>query len=183
MSSREWEFGGLVDKHGDVGKQVPSGTVLVPGKIELDGESIRWELDGPARLQEISQSTLEEFTRLWSDEPAAILRFAQKWGVLVIQSRPGSNGMLYRPCGERMLEGSDPIHAWQYYSRRALAVLNIVAALNQGKLGDLADWGVIGAVENSPKSYETAFERHRYGMPCYLFPIAVPGRDVVHQVE
>jgi hypothetical protein len=179
MSTREWELGGLVDKDGDIGKPVPSGAVILPGKIELDGDSIRWEFAGPARWVEISPSTLEEFTRLWSEEPAAILRFAQRWGVLVIQSRTGSNGMLYRPCGERMTRGSDPIVAWQYYSRRAFAVLNIVAALNQGKLGDLADWDAIAAVENSPESCEAASELHRYGMPFYLVPIAVPGRDVV----
>ena len=60
--SKEWERGGLVDQEGHVGKPVPSGAILVPGEIELDRHSIRWELGGPARLQEVSQSTLEEFT-------------------------------------------------------------------------------------------------------------------------
>ena len=85
MSTADWDLGGLTDINGNLGKPVPSGQVLVPGKIELEGDAIRWELGGPARLQEVSRSTLNEFVKLWQSDSAAILRFAKRWGVLAIQ--------------------------------------------------------------------------------------------------
>lgn len=103
MSTTDWDLGGLTDIDGNLGKPVPSGRVLVPGKIELDGDAIRWELAGPARLQEISRSTLNEFVKLWNEDPSAILKFAKKWGVLVIQPLRAKEPILYRPCGESML--------------------------------------------------------------------------------
>jgi hypothetical protein len=134
MSTRDWDLGGLTDINGNLGKPVPSGQVLVPGKIELDGEAIRWELAGPARWQEISRSTLNEFVKLWESDSASIMRFAKKWGVLAMQSTKAKDTVIYRPCGESQTEGSDPIPAWKYFSRRACAVLNIAAALRQDKL-------------------------------------------------
>jgi hypothetical protein len=53
-----------------------------------------------------------------------------------------TGGKAPRPCGEAMPKGSDPLDAWKYFSRRAAAVLNVAAALKDGKLGDLADWEV-----------------------------------------
>jgi DNA-directed RNA polymerase subunit RPC12/RpoP len=178
MSETDWDLGGLTDINGHLGKPVPSGQVLVPGKIELDGEAIRWELGGPARFQEISRSTLNEFVKLWELDSAAILRFAKKWGVLAIQPQ---GSVLSRPCGESMTEGCDPIAAWKYFSRRACAVLNIAAALRQDKLGDLADWGVIASIDNTRESYKASFEEHKYGMGCYVFPRPAPNRNPVEQ--
>jgi len=181
MSSADWDLGGLTDIDGNLGKPVPSGQVLVPGKIELDGEAIRWELGGPARCQEISRSTLNEFVKLWDLDSAAILRFAKKWGVLAIQTLGEKESLRYRPCGESMTEGSDPIAAWKYFSRRAYAVLNIVAALRQDKLGDLADWGVIAVIDNTREAYKAALEQHKYGMGWYLFPKPTRNRSLVEQ--
>jgi DNA-directed RNA polymerase subunit RPC12/RpoP len=181
MSSVDWNLGGLTDINGNLGKPVPSGQVLVPGKIDLEGEAIRWELGGPARLQEVSRSTLNEFVKLWQSDSAAILRFAKRWGVLAIQPIGRKEPVLYRPCGEAMTEGSDPIAAWRYFSHRAYAVLNIVAALRQGKLGDLADWGVIAAIEDNRESYKAAIAEHKYGLGFTLFPKPWPNRNVVEQ--
>jgi DNA-directed RNA polymerase subunit RPC12/RpoP len=181
MSARDWDLGGLIDINGNLGKPVPSGQVLVPGKIELEGDAIRWELAGPARWQEVSRSTLNEFVRLWESDPAAILKFAKNWGILAIKTIKGKDSMFYRPCGESMTEGSDPIPAWRYYSRRAHAVLNIAAALRQDKLGDLADWGVVGTVDNTKESFRAAMETHRYGLGSYMFPTPHPGRNVLEQ--
>jgi hypothetical protein len=181
MSSRDWDFGGLTDINGTLGKPVPSGHVLVPGKIELEGEAIHWELAGPARWQEVSRSTLNEFVKLWELDSAAILRFAKKWGVLAMQPIGRQEPVLYRPCGEAMTEGSDPIAAWRYFSHRAYSVLNIIAALRQGKLGDVADWGVIAAIEDDRESYKAAIAEHKYGLGFTLFPKTWPNRNVVEQ--
>jgi len=41
MSERDWDLGGLTDINGNLGKPVPSGQVLVAGKINLQGDAIR----------------------------------------------------------------------------------------------------------------------------------------------
>lgn len=179
MSTKDWDLAGLTDPDGNLGKPVPSGYVVVPGKIELEGDAIRWELAGPARRQEISRSMLNEFVRLWEQDNAAILRFARKWGVLVLRETKGQQSTLYSPCGEAQPEGLEPIAAWKYYSRRAHAVLNIAAALRQGKLGDLSDWRVIAIVEGEPDSAKKSFAEHRYGLPIGLVPEDRPTRRAV----
>jgi len=92
MSERDWDLGGLTDINGNLGKPVPSGQVLVPGKINLQGDAIRWELAGLARWQEVSRSTLNDFVKLWELDSAAILRFAKKWGVLAMQPAKAGHG-------------------------------------------------------------------------------------------
>ncbi len=169
MSKTDWEFGGLVDDNGNLGGPLPSGHILVPGRIELEGDSIQWEIAGPARAQEISPSTLNEFVKLWSGTSTEILRFARRWGVLAMQGE-GGNSIHSRPCGESMPQGSDPVGAWRFYSRRAFAVLNIAAGLRQGKLGDLADWGVIAASDEKGEFAAAALEQDIYGMGSCLFP-------------
>lgn len=170
MSTRDWDLGGLTDINGNLGKPVPSGQVLVPGRIELEDDAIRWKLAGPARWQEVSRSTLNEFVKLWESDSVAILRFAKKWGVLAMQPAKVKDNVLYRPCGEAQAEGSDPIAAWKYFSRRAYAVLNIAAALRQDKLGDMADWAIIASIDDTPESFKTTYKEHKYGMGWYLFP-------------
>jgi len=181
MSERDWDLGGLTDINGNLGKPVPSGLVLVPGKIELVDDALPWELAGPARFQEISRSTLNQFVNLWNEESVSILKFAKNWGVLAIKTIKGKDSVLYRPCGESMSEGSDPIHAWRYYSRRANAVLNIAAALRQDKLGDVADWGVIATIDETREAFKAAMETHRYGLGWHMFPKPYPGRNILEQ--
>jgi hypothetical protein len=80
---------------------------------------------------------LNQFVRLTDSE--SILRFAKRWGVLAL-----AGDTLLRPGRDGMREGVEPIAAWQHYSRRAQAVLQIAAALKQSKPGDLNDWSMIG---------------------------------------
>jgi hypothetical protein len=145
MSDKEFELAGLTDDEGNLGRPVPHGHVFVPGTIELDGDTLRWEYTRNSKFVEISPSTLNEFVRLWSEDPPGILKFARKWGVLAMERLGGKDPVFYRPCGEGMSSGADPLVAWPYFSRRASAVLNIAAALHQGRLGDLGDWATIAA--------------------------------------
>ena len=155
----------MTDENGALGKPVPSGQVTVPGRLELDNDCIRWELWGPARCVEISRTTLNEFVKLWSEDSSAALRFAKKWGVLLLEPVKGG----YRPCGDGIPEGYEPIAAWQYYSRRACAVLNVAAALGQGKLGDLDDLKMITVVRpDDLESMKVGLESARkYGLPIF----------------
>ncbi len=165
MAREKLQVAGYTDENGDLGRPVPSGHVMVPGQIWLEEEAIHWKLPGHAKSREPSRAMLTEFVALHQAKSSeVILRFARDWGVLML-----TGGKSPRPCGEAMAEGIEPIAAWRYFSRRAAAVLNIAAALKDGKLGDLADWGVIAAVhaggeEAEEESFNSAVERHKYGM-------------------
>jgi hypothetical protein len=169
MSSLDLQFAGFTDANGKLGRAVPSGQIIVPGKVWREGDAIRWRMGKTARLQEVSRSMLNQFVRLTDSE--SILRFVKNWGVLAL-----SDDILKRPGREHMREGTEPIAAWQYYSRRARAVLHIAAALKQGKLGDLNDWTMIGILVPSSgyaKKHEELLKsemlRPRFGMAFSLF--------------
>jgi hypothetical protein len=167
MSQKEWELGGLTDTDGNLGRPVPSGYVLVPGKIELVGDALHWEHGGEGRkVVEISRSTLNEFVTLWRQSPQAIQRFARRWGVLSMRCTSSKEGGFYVPCGENMPIGADPIDAWRYFSRRAFAVLNIAAALNRNRGGDMDDWRVIADADQSTAMVAA---QHRYGFGWLAF--------------
>jgi hypothetical protein len=118
---------------------------------------------------------LNQFIRLTDAD--SVLRFAREWGVLALSgniwSGPDPGGRFYLPGRESMKEGIEPVFAWQYYSRRAQALLNVAAALKQGRLGDLSDWGEFATfLSNSePGQYERLMQvskdasvRHRFGL-------------------
>src|ERR1019366_7449547 len=125
MINEKLQLAGYTDANGNLGRPVPSGQILVPGQVRVEGDAIHWELAGHAKFREPSRSMLNEFIGLHqADSPEVILRFARQWGVLAL-----TGGKAPRPCGEAMPEGIEPIEAWRYFSRRASAVLNIAAAL------------------------------------------------------
>jgi hypothetical protein len=164
MANEKLQMAGYTDANGDLGRPVPSGHILVPGQIWLEGDAIRWKLAGHAKSRQPSRAMLTEFVALHQANPEMILRFARDWGVLML-----TGGKTPRPCGEAMAEGVEPIEAWQYFSRRAAAVLNIAAALKDGKLGDLTDWGVLAALKSGSEaadkaSLKVAIDRHKYGL-------------------
>lgn len=163
------ELAGFVDANGGLGRQVPSGQVIVPGQISLDGDKIRWRMGRGTRLREVSRSMLNQFVRLTDAE--SILKFAKNYGVMAL-----ANGSVSWPGRTELREGVEPIAAWQYYSRRAQAVLQIGAALRQNKLGDFSDWSKVGILvpasgytRSHEKSVKTAMLRPHFGMPYTLF--------------
>jgi hypothetical protein len=69
-----------------------------------------------------------------------------RWNVEVrfcFEAGPDPGGRFYLPDRESMTEGVEPVLAWQYYSKRAQAPLNVAAALKQRRLGDLERLGRI----------------------------------------
>ena len=169
MNSTSVQLAGFVDANGNLGRLVPSGQIVVPEKVWQEGDTIRWRMGKTARLQEVSRGMLNQFVRL--TDAKSILQFAKTWGVLAF-----SSDTLLRPGREHLREGIEPIAAWQYYSRRAQAVLQIAASLKQNKPGDLNDWSMIGILVPS-SGYR---EKHRellkawsigphFGMPFSLF--------------
>ena len=169
MSDKGFELAGLTNDEGNLGRPVPHGHVFVPGTIELDGDTLRWKVTRNSKSVEISPSTLNEFVRLWRDDPPGILKFAKKWGVLAMQRLRDEERVFYRPCGEGMLSGADPLVAWRYFSRRASAVLSIAAALRQDRLGDLGDWKAIASDCSTEESLDDALRRDLYGFGFNFF--------------
>jgi hypothetical protein len=169
MSSLNLELAGLVDANGDIGRPVPSGHIVVPGKVWQEGDAIRWRMGKTPRFREVSRNMLNQFVRLTDSE--SILQFAKSWGVMAL-----SDDTVPRPGRRHVREGIEPIAAWQYYSVRAQAVLQIVAALKQNKLGDLNDWNKIGILipngsytKGHEESLKAAMVRSHFGMGFSLF--------------
>lgn len=169
--SGDHRFSGFQDLNGDLGRPVPAGQVLVPEEVRLKDGYIHWRMGSPER-REVSRSMLNQFIRL--TDPDSVFRFAKEWGVLALSgnlwsgSDPG--GQFYLP-GRRLKRGVEPVLAWQYYSKRAQAILNIAAALKQGRLGDLIDWGEFATFFSDPRQkpetmrwVEANLERHSFGL-------------------
>jgi hypothetical protein len=174
MSEETFDLAGFSDDNGDLGRAVPSGQILVPGEVRLNGDSIRWRLGKNARFQEVSATMLSQFIEL--DNPESILRFAKTWGVLAL-----SGDKVLRPGRYRAKEGVEPVAAWQYYSRRARALLNVAAALKNNKVGDLDDWSEFARfVEGSPEEALEWARRSlesnasRFGLPL---TVLMPGHS------
>src|SRR3954451_1538406 len=92
MSFSILEFAGFVDASGSLGRPVPSGHIVVPGRVWREGDSIRWRMGKTARSLEVSKTMLNQFVRLTDSE--SIMRFAKRWGVLALSDddtvpRPG----------------------------------------------------------------------------------------------
>jgi hypothetical protein len=171
-----YELAGLLDRNGNMGRQVPAGQIVVPEKIWLKDDCIRWRMGRRPRMREVSRSMLNQFIRL--SDAHSVLRFAHEWGVLALSenmysgSEPG--GRYYLPGREPMKTGVEPVDAWRYYSKRAQALLNLAAALKLGKLGDRSDWGEFAVWVSDlsgPDRYgqlkrrlEASAKRHTFGL-------------------
>lgn len=170
------ELGGLKNlSDGRLGRDVPSGRVLVPEHVWQEGDTIKWQRGPGDNFVKVSRNTLDDFVKLADAGANSIVKFAQTWGVLAI-----SKDWVQKPDHRLVLEkgGGDPIDAWRYLSRRARAVLRVAAALNQDKLGDLSDWYEFGMVlrrrglstEIWDKLKET-LERPLYGLSYSIFAL------------
>lgn len=138
----------MVDAAGHSGRAVPAGRIIVPGSITLEGDTVVWKITAKTYLVEPDRSMLNDFVQLWSKPAASVLAFAKKWGVLAI-------GQHNRPSS-KATSGGEPIEAWRYYSRSAMAVLNLIASLKQGKIGGVEDWRQLGAADDSLEEWERA---------------------------
>jgi hypothetical protein len=154
-----YDLAGFPDENGNLGRPVPAGQIIVPQKIWLKDNCIHWKMGKP-RMREVSRSMLNQFIRLRDAD--SILRFATEWGVLALSdnlwigNEPG--GPSHLPGRHGIKAGAEPVFAWQYYAKRAQAVLNVAAALKQGKLGDMSDWDKFDAFLLGPRKRERFME-------------------------
>jgi hypothetical protein len=168
--SIDWDLAGFQAEDGQMGRPVPAGLIKVPRNIWLKDDCIHWS-KGEYRLREVSRSMLNQFLRL-KDGPS-VLHFAQEWGVLALSanlSTGWAEGVpFFLPGRQSIRGGNEPVSTWLYYSRRAQATLNVAAALRQGKLGDIRDWGEFAVVFDRSTQAKPCFElapieRHTFGL-------------------
>ena len=158
----------MVNASGLLGKAVPAGRILVPGSITLQADSMLWKITGKSHLVEPGRSMLNAFVQLWNNPASDVLSFAKRWGVLAI-------GQHNRPCAEGITSGRDSLEAWRFYSRRAMAVLNLIASLKQGKIGGIDDWKELGTADDSAAEWERAASvAAKFPLPQFTgFPVTV----------
>jgi transposase-like protein len=158
MANRDWDIAGFTDSHGRLGKPLDTGRVLVHRSIRIQEPYLVWEWgktrDDEPRDVKPSKGVLGDFVKLWQGDAEAILRYARKHGVLMLDEEG-------KPSSHWIPEGREHLELWCLISRRACAVLNIAAALAQGELGPAEDWNVIDSSLDAsfPKS-KNRFTRH-----------------------
>jgi hypothetical protein len=135
IMAETFDRAGYSDLEGRLGRRIPPGHVLVPGKIWLDEhEFLNWHIcpDDTMRPRTYTPSPklLNEFVKLWQ-APRRILPFAKRYGVLWDNVGPA--------------EGRDHISEWRHLSRKVSALLKIGAQLEIGdKQIDRDEWKHVG---------------------------------------
>lgn len=143
--------------------------IAAPSHVWSDGTNLYWPFwnfrDRRMLPTEVNFTSLEKFAALADAPPEKILQFASKWGVLGICRPHGLPHSAGPGCIPRLVgraeDGSlieisedDPydylyvfetelISEWRRYARQFRSILNVVGALNAGRLGDKSDWAVI----------------------------------------
>jgi len=169
VTHKPWEFAGFVDKKsGLLGKPVPTGELFVPNSIRLDPakRSLVWTPGaGGKSIRPNMTNLFDGFVRLGQEPPAAILDYARRWGLLYLDADGTPCVMPYRPqaTAGRTLPRSEPLDAWEYYSRRASAVLSIADALQKQKRASPSDWQVLGSLDKKLGEQALRDLRHRGG--------------------
>lgn len=136
--AKTFDLAGYSDLEGRLGKPIPPGHVLIPGKIWLDEhEFLNWHLGPdvrfPPRTCTPSPKLLNDFAKLWQ-APGRILPFAQKYGVL------------WRDTHD--VEARERLSDWCRVSRQVFALLKIGAQLEVGdKSTDRNEWKYVGLFE------------------------------------
>jgi len=165
------------DENGEMTRRIPTGEILVPGTIKLDSDNLVWEFGDSYRAIQPGPGMLEGFLRVSTARPEAVLRYAKTWGVLVLDSKG-------RPCAEGRLRGIEPLAVWRYFSRRARALLNIAAAVENGKTGSLDDWREIAMLDASREEFNRTIETSPQGLPWHYWDMtAIAGREPVESAR
>lgn len=149
----EWELAGVTDLNGELDRPLKSGHVLwIPEEIELEGDEIVWRFL-PAKQRAPGHGLLGQFLELsHPDAPlAGFLRFARRWGIFGLCEHGQPPGHRTSPrtvpclwCHHDQLRYWEPISRWRAIAAQARSMLNIAAAIHQGKTGQAEDWKVVG---------------------------------------
>jgi len=142
----------------DLGFPVASASWMAPSHAEVREGWLVYPRNGTWRDVTAGKGLLDDFLRLSAASDEAIARFAERWGPLFVcdehmlpvwHRRPSRRVSSYRECGGVEVDGdpATPLVTWRYWSRQALAVLRLGAALRANAEGSDDDWEAIGDEE------------------------------------
>ena len=157
-------------------RPLQAGLLCSPRDIELDGQRLIWNAQS-TRYKHTRSAILDDFIGLChafdncsaDHYRSAVLSYARKWGVLGLcehglpcsHSQPpfGLNDGV-RPClpmlvtplpaeGPYAVQYWEPLSVWYEWSRKAKALVNIAAQLNQGRKASFEDWNIVKGMRDT----------------------------------
>jgi hypothetical protein len=151
---------------GELERLLPIDAWQHPGHVELRGDRLVWRWRRPKWVI-AKRGLLREFLALADAQD--VLRFAQKWGVLVlcrcelfsghrVMGRPLPRTGYFDGCVLRRvdrhrnepLEYWEPVSTWLRYARGAMALLRLTEEIRNGRRGSSEDWGALSPKLPSP---------------------------------
>ena len=139
-------FGGR-NSNVDLGGPLPIAQLYVPSTIRLEGERLVWTT-AKGTVKNPGKSLLPEFVALAEAEPDAVLKFAQRWGVLRLCDQHelpvthavrafhvrGGDPAISRCRTPRSSHGFyEPIDAWRVFARQARAIVRTAGHQARGR--------------------------------------------------
>jgi hypothetical protein len=120
------ERAAITNTKGRIGNPTP-GYVFVPGEVEFDPGLgvIQWNLSDGKEVKP-PEDLIDSFAALFDQQPAKILTFAKRYGVLGLNSE----GVMPE---RRWLSGNEPIVDWRSISSRIRSILRLAAMLDNGE--------------------------------------------------
>lgn len=153
--------------NGSIERPLPEREWYIPKKIWLEPDKLIWEPDPDVREVRPGPGMLTDFVNLAVGPDERILKFAQRWGVLMLceHGLPTSHnphkrssagfefgcyprGWFDRPPGVVWA----PLADWRFWARQARALLNIAANLHCDKVGEPSDWQTVYERTNTSHS-------------------------------
>jgi hypothetical protein len=162
LDPKPFQLAGMMNESGDLSRLMQARQYLPPANLRLAGRKLVWtepDVFNFAHLRVRVQGSLPhdpellfKFVKLAHASPEEILQFARRWGVLRIcehgcpythnppPTREPKDKYWCEPMRNWCGRYYEPIGAWHFYSRQALAMLKIAANLHMGNFGRAEDW-------------------------------------------
>jgi hypothetical protein len=189
-SWREWRFSDVAFEGRRLDRPGPEGTYRVPVRVSASDDRIEyWYTDPdapvgvvsnvpegssarrtgralPPGFARVSDQQLKAFTDAGLNSEAAVVRFAERWGVLGICDhglpRTHSAGLstLCAPLGHDSMEdgGWEPTAAWRFFRRQAFLILRTSDRLRRGERVDRSTWLELFDEDGPRLAYDRAID-------------------------
>ena len=134
-------------------KPFPFDTILVP-PLRLRAHALYFEPRGPLQPSKGQIERLVfDFARLADAPESAFLEFAEVWGMLGLCSHRRPIHHEAPPCLPLRVGGeyTESIKSWRHLAQFVRSILTIKEALDRGRSGEAADWGMIWPVDRPKK--------------------------------
>ncbi len=159
-------LGSMEDSYGNFERRYATDVLLVPPRVMLDRDKLVWRLRprrdrdkvvnkalrrrsraDAARSQWNARhvlpgtNMLRAFANLVDAPPERVLAFARRWGPLGCcrHGLPSSHSLDCAPCGWDGQGGWEPLARWDFFTRRAQAVLFVASRMRDGSTGSIQE--------------------------------------------